>query len=355
MPGRNGVQRMSESEKEWWEQTGKFSGINIRPTPPNIPVTPIMHASSTESDDINTPALNGLKKTLELHNGIAENEMGTVRRNDLPSWLTDQPTAADMPVVPQHTSPSASSAPLPAARPSSPVTPLVPPPAEWQATQIQRPIRTPRKLVEQRVKEVTAPQRTPNTDTGGRKAASPEWQPLDGSNQPRSGPLQSLTSARRMSDTHPLPQHPVQQENATSSSNGQAAQRRSNAKRNYNYDALVSALQTLGYSINGFVAAAVVSMEGRPIAQVAVHDMDMSDLCKHFSVVMKSVLQSLDAGVWGAYENVVITSVDRHILLRVIGHERNAFQVLITTREAKPTESEAVMMNVEGALASALR
>ena len=353
--GRNGVNGMSESEKEWWEQTGKFSGINIEPTPPNIPVTPIINTSSDASNDINGPSVNGQKKTTELHNGIAENGSGPVRRNDLPSWLTDQPTAADIPVVRSPSLPSRSAS-MRAATPSSPVTPIVSSSAEWQATQIQRPLRTSKKLVEQRVKEMSGPQKTLNTDTGGRKTASPEWQPSDGDSQPRSGPLQSLAPERRISDTHPLPQyHAIQGENGTSSSDLQVMSRHSNAKRNYNYDALVSALQTLGYSINGFVAAAVVSMDGRPIAQVAVDDMDMSAMCKHFSEVMKSVFQSLDTGVWGAYEDVVITSVDRHILLRVIGDERSAFQVLVTTREAKPAESEAVMVNVEGAIAAALR
>ena len=351
MLGRNGVHGMSESEKEWWEQTGKFSGINMRPTPSNIPVTPLVDTSSSESNSIHAPLINEQKETAELHDGIAENGAASAQHNDLPSWLTDQPTAPDIPVV-SHSD----SAPMRAVRLSSPATPIVPPPIEWQATQIQRPVRTSKKLVEQRVKEMTGPQKTLKIDTSGRTAASPEWQPSDGDGQPRSGPLQSLTPSRRISNTHPLQQrHRTHGENGTSSSDLQAMPRHSNAKRNYNYDALVSTLQTLGYSINGFVAAAVVSIDGQPIAQVAVDDLDMSRMCKHFSVVMKSVFQSLDVGVWGACEDVVITSVDRHILLRVIGHERNAFQVLVTTREAKPTESGAVMANVEGAIASALR
>ena len=354
MPGRNGVHGMSESEKEWWEQTGKFSGINMRPTPPSVPATPHVDTTSSDSNGTHGTSSNGHKKTAELHNGSQGNEDTPVRRNDLPSWLTDQPTA-DIPVV-RPSSPSGS-APIRAARPSSPVTPIVPPPAEWQPTQIQAPIRTSRRLVEQRVKEMTGPQKTLKTDTNGQKAASPEWQPLNDEVQPQSGPLQSLTSSHRTSDTHPLQQHnSIHREDKTSSSDLQAIPRRSaSAKRNYNYDALVSALQTLGYSINGFIAAAVVSMDGRPIAQVAVDDLDMSQMCKHFSTVMKSVFQSLDTAVWGAYEDVVITSGERHILLRVIGDEKSAFQVLVTTRDAKPSESGAVMANVEGAIAAALR
>jgi len=353
MSGRNGVHGMSESEKEWWEQTGKFSGVNIRSTSSSIP--PFVDTTSSGSNGMHGTSSNGQKKTVELHNSPPGNEDTPVRRNDLPSWLTDQPTASDIPVV--HPSSSIGSTPIRAARPSSPVTPIVPSSVELQPTQIQAPIRTSRKLVEQRVREMTSPQKTLKTDTNGQKAASPEWQSPTSDGQPQSGPLQSLTLSRRTSDTHPLQQpNGANQGGKTSSSHLQAIPRRNgSAKRNYNYDALVSALQTLGYSINGFIAAAVVSMDGRPIAQVTVDDLDITQMCKHFSVVMRSVFQSLDTAVWGVYEDVVITSAERHILLRVIGDEKSAFQVLVTTRDAKPSESGAVMANVEGAIAAALR
>jgi uncharacterized membrane protein YkgB len=41
------------------------------------------------------------------------------------------------------------------------------------------------------------------------------------------------------------------------------------------YASLVAALQTLGYAIAGFEAAAVVTMEGKPIAQVSIDDQDL--------------------------------------------------------------------------------
>ncbi len=347
MPGRNGVNGMSESEKEWWEQTGKFSGVKMQPTPPSVPSTPLVNTTSNESNNIQLPPSNG-----SASDSIEDT---AARRKDLPSWLTDQPTAANTPVV--HPSPS-DSAPMRATRPSSPVTPIVPPPAEWQPTQIQAPVRTSRRLVEQRVKEMTGSQKTlkADTNTNGQKTASPEWQPSKGEAQSQSGPLQSLAPSRRLSETHPLQQHNnANQVDRTSSTDLHAIPRRGGgAKRNYNYAALVSALQTLGYSINGFVAAAVVSIDGHPIAQVAVDDLDMSRMCKHLSTVMKSVFQSLDTAAWGAYEDVVITSAERHILLRVIGDERSAFQVLVTTREAQPVESGTFMANVEGAIAAAL-
>ena len=339
-PGRNDVYGMSESEKEWWEQTGKLHGVRpTRLTPPSVPSTPIVH---TTTDSSTIPSSNGHKNPAELQNGSAGNENTPGKRNDLPSWLTDQPTATELPALRASSSPSTSL--------SDPVTPIVPPSAEWQSSQAS--IRTPRKLAEQRVREMTTPRKTMKTDTHGQKAASPEWQVPDGESQ--LGSLQSLTPSRRMSDTHPLHQYSdANQVVKTNSSVSQILPRRG-GKRNYDYDALVSALQTLGHSIDGFVAAAVVSIDGHPIAQVAVDDLDITRMCKHFSTVMKSVLQSLDTTTWGTYEDVVITSTERHILLRIVGNERRAFQMLITTHEAKPTESGAVMANVEGAIATAL-
>jgi len=122
-----------------------------------------------------------------------------------------------------------------------------------------------------------------------------------------------------------------------------------------NIPGLVTALQTLGYSIPGFIAAAVVSLDGHPIAQVAVDDLDLSGMCGHFSSILQGTLQSLYQGGWGDYEDTVITSADRHILLRVVGSNKEAFQVLITTREADPIDSLEVMANVEGAIGAALR
>ena len=41
--------------------------------------------------------------------------------------------------------------------------------------------------------------------------------------------------------------------------------------------------------------------------------------------------------------------------MRVVDTDKKAFLVLITTREASPTESLEVMANVEGAISAALR
>ncbi|HEU0002788.1 MAG TPA: hypothetical protein VFQ36_17900, partial [Ktedonobacteraceae bacterium] len=121
-----------------------------------------------------------------------------------------------------------------------------------------------------------------------------------------------------------------------------------------NYAALVSALQTLGYTLPGFIASAVVGMDGQPIAQVAIEDQDISGMCGDFSVILKSARLVLQQGSWGQHDDTIITSATHHILLRVLDREREVFQVLITTRESDPVESLEVMATVEGAIVAAL-
>ena len=127
----------------------------------------------------------------------------------------------------------------------------------------------------------------------------------------------------------------------------------SSGKRNYS--ALAAALQTLGYSVPGFIASAVVGLDGTPIAQVAVDDLELAPLCQDFSQMMRSVLQVLQQGKWEPYEHTLISTRTRHILLRLIGNAPETFQVLITARETSPTESLEALANVEAAIAAALR
>ena len=122
-----------------------------------------------------------------------------------------------------------------------------------------------------------------------------------------------------------------------------------------NYAALISALQTLGYSISGFIAAAVVDIDSHPIAQVAIDDTDISHIWRLLSAVQQSALDALQSDECGAYEETAITTASRHVLMRVIGGDRQAFLVLITTREANFAESLEIMANVEGAISAALR
>ncbi len=122
-----------------------------------------------------------------------------------------------------------------------------------------------------------------------------------------------------------------------------------------NYAALVSALQTLGYSIAGFIAAAVVSLDGQAIAQVAIDDMDITKLCKQASTIQKTILQSLQPDEWGEHQEVAMTTATRHVLLRLVGAEKKAFLALITTHETSLAECLEIMTNVAGAISAALR
>lgn len=121
-----------------------------------------------------------------------------------------------------------------------------------------------------------------------------------------------------------------------------------------NYPALVAALQTVGYSLPGFIATAVVSLDGQPIAQVAVDDLDISGMCANFSVLLRGALQALEGGTWGQHEDTIITSATHHILLRMLPNATDVFHVLVTTREIDPVESLDVLASVEGAIISAL-
>lgn len=121
-----------------------------------------------------------------------------------------------------------------------------------------------------------------------------------------------------------------------------------------NISAIVAALQTLGYAIPGFVATAVLSMDGQPIAQVSVDDLDLSPMGSHLKATIQGILRSLELGGWGTYEDLVVTSSQHRLLLRLIEGGTAAFHVLVTTREADLKESMEVMANVEGAIAAAL-
>jgi len=144
-----------------------------------------------------------------------------------------------------------------------------------------------------------------------------------------------------------------------------------------NYSTLVSALQTLGYSIPGFVATAVITLDGHPIAQVAIDDLDISPLYGYLSTMLQGVFLSLKHVGWGGFEDIVIScstlpggqvsltgqdqgdpiqrGIDRRILLRLVGDDNEAFHILVTTHEADPVESLKLMANVAGAIAAALQ
>jgi len=326
--GRNESTERNE-ETEWWQQPAKMSDLSKsngntqtridtsseKPAPEGLPLPAA--ANITPSTVHKTPLS---------------------QRGDLPSWLIEQPTRSDMPMLRSSSLSSAAQVPDTAeAKPS---------PAEWQPTPPRA--RTTDQLPR---KQPTGPQKSlPKTTTGAkRQPNSPKWQPSE-EDTSLNGYLRNLPRSRKTSDALPIEE--VQPSDSPTLTNMEKLAAQRSAK--CNFPSLVAALQTLGYSITGFIATAVVGLDGQPIAQVTIDDIDISPLCGYFSSILQGVIGSLQEGGWGDYEDTVITSANRHILMRLVGSDKDAFHVLVTTRESEPLESLEVMANVEAAIATAL-
>ena len=279
------------------------------------------------------------------------------QRTDLPSWLMDQPTQFEMPAL--RPSSLSGSNKVPAASNGKAIS------AEKQANKsIQR-------IVEQSKVEQ-------NSHVSSYRQSSSEWQLVE---KPEASQLQSLTSTRRTDDfsAPPSPQkgdalhakgsNPAKttdylrgnmltesdaalSTSSTSNTSTKDIHLRGNQKRNY--AALTTALQSLGFSIPGFIATAIVNIDGQPIAQVAVDDQDISRVCEYFSSSMQGMLRVLEEGAFGHYEDTIMTSLTHFILFRLVGSSRDIFQVLIVTRDTDPVECLEIMANIESVLDAAL-
>ncbi len=326
--------------KEWWQRTGQMervrndvgSSLDALAVPPSAMDALINSTGEAKFNDES----DGQAKSLV----------------ELPSWLTDQPTSQSLPVVqpPAFSSPEISTTSIP---------------SEWQST-IERPgleVSQPLPVYEPQASLPTSPS-WPSLELSS-------WQTIE---QPPLTPVLWESECVERSGSHPASNNGVyggqngSPANVSSSGNGFLASlqdgnpllstsslkaQRMAARRNY--AALVSALQTLGYSIVGFIAAAVVTIDGYPVAQVAVDDMDVSSMCRCCGIIQRNALQALGHLEKDDYEETIITSSTRHILMRVVDADKKAFLVVMTTREASPTESLEVMANVEGAISAALR
>jgi predicted regulator of Ras-like GTPase activity (Roadblock/LC7/MglB family) len=349
-----------DEPKEWWQKP-------VSHTRSHKPVDDGLAAKSWTAND--QPSANGSHTTSDASSIGANTPPKTVRKTDagphtdLPSWLIDQPTHADMPVL------------------------CLSPLSGTDYVQAKPAVKT------SPTEEQPAPPAGENTGHSLHKhesnsplhqQSSPEWLASENSSvsQPKSTDsqgtqLRSLTAASKTDDHSPFAARQVSVplttdasalstdflpgnttigtkkkqslywEHTKTDTGSQRALKR-------NYSAVVRALQTLGYSTPGFIAAAVVSLEGQPIAQVAVDDLDISPMCGYFSSILRGTLLSLDQGAWGYYEHSLITSATHHVLLRLVGSNRDTFQVLIISREANPIESLEAMANIEPAIASAL-
>lgn len=374
--------REAEERREWWQETG------------HIPVGGAQSNGRPSGEIPDTPGRHPLTGNANIVPSVVRKTPAS-QRPDLPSWLTEQPTRGDGSGQPLRAAALSSSTHLPA------VPPLKSSPTEWQSPmppvpQMPRPTvqlsrvppaptqPTPMVRVTEQLpdRHTTGSQNSISTPIPGAPRQPPaEWQPPEqppvaggrGYTQPRLrnlmtpfpptvGPGEEAVSGGRNQPGKTMGQRP----RLGGEANGDEARRQGEQGQEYeqrmapatvtkyNYPALVSALQTLGYSIPGFVAAAVVGLDGQPIAQVAVDDLDISQVCGYFSSILLGVLHTLEQVGQGEHEETIITSENRYILLRIAGSKRSAFQVLITTREADPAESLEVMANVEGAISAAL-
>ena len=275
-----------------------------------------------------------------------QGEMGTLEKPSSPmsSWLTDQPTSAQAPIKPPTYS-SFNQAPVPPL--SSSFSDEV---QQRQATSSTHvPLRTTDQLP---MNQQSAPYRPAfAAETEERRGSSPQWsQEPQRSSSPQHGLAGQSGVFERTQEKKSSPDV-SREKNPMPSSTPARVQHQLTAK---NHAALVSALQTLGYSISGFVAAAVIDVDSHPFAQVAIDDTDSSHVWQLLSLVQRSVLDALQSEEWGVYEETVMTTVSRHVLMHAISGDKKAFLVLITTRETPFTVSLEIMANVEGAIASAL-
>jgi predicted regulator of Ras-like GTPase activity (Roadblock/LC7/MglB family) len=317
----------AENTREWWQRTDQISSLDYD-----------QEGASRESQVDSSRSINITPSTVR--------KMPASQRTDLPSWLTDQPTHG-VPIV-RHVSPSN---PVPSQVPVTPV--LKPSPAEWQPKHMPPVAKTEERAAPKWAAEA---QLTPAVNRELHPVATPEWQPpeFDDQRWPQSGSLKSLTQPRKIDnaslsskDKEGQPTNKLPPEEQVDVSPQRTSKR--------DYSTLVSALQTLGYSVSGFMATAVITMDGHPIAQVTIDDLDISPLFGYLSSIQRRVLRTLDQADWGDYQDMIIASGDRRILLRLIDNNREILHVLITTKESDPIENLAVMSNVEEAIGAALR
>jgi CheY-like chemotaxis protein/predicted regulator of Ras-like GTPase activity (Roadblock/LC7/MglB family) len=349
------VSQVMKEAIEWWQEPASQEHLNKGSTEQSVTgnaalsVNPSTDSGHHVTNDTNTA------RTSITPSTVHKTSVG--QRTDLPSWLMDQPTQCDMPVIRPSSLTGSDKVP---AEPIGKATS-----SEWQSTESAARIDD-QSEVEQ------------SSHVSSHRQSLPEWQLAE---KPGVRQLRSLTSARKTDDFSAPPSQQKSDLLPTNGSNpplttdnlhGNVASitdsaRSSSSERiqstvdahagrtqKRNYAALSEALQTLGFSIPGFIATAIVSMDGQPIAQVAVDDLDISRLYEYFSNSLQSALRALGEGAFGHYEDTIITSLTHFILFRLVGSSRDTFQVLIVTRDTDPVECLEIMANIEPALEAAL-
>src|SRR5579883_498430 len=229
--------------KEWWEQTGRIPRVSQEATAGvATPDSGTLAAPPQPFSEFLHPSVASVNPSSPAYTAQASPQV------HLPSWLTDQPTASTLPVV--RPTPSAQVPATPVFNRSSP---------EWQV-----PV-TIDKTAEQAtgaasVFPVAPVDRGASAGSAALRRSSPEWQaptPIDrtagqatGASSGSAGPrvpmdIQSLSPARSASGALSTT------DKLDSSSQLPAVTQNMQRAARRNYAALVSALQTLGYSISG--------------------------------------------------------------------------------------------------------
>ena len=349
------VSQVMKEAIEWWQEPASQEHLNKGSTERSVTGNAALSVNPSTDSEHHVTNVTNTARTSITPSTVHKTSVG--QRTDLPSWLMDQPTQFDMPVI--RPSSLTGSDKVPAAPIGKAIS------SEWQST-----------ASEARIDDQSEVEQSSHVSSHGQ--SSPEWQLAE---KPGVSQLRSLTSARKTDDFSAPPSQQKSDLLPTNGSNpplttdnlhGNVASitdsaRSSSSERiqsivdahagrtqKRNYAALSEALQTLGFSIPGFIATAIVSMDGQPIAQVAVDDLDISRLYEYFSNSMQSALRALGEGAFGHYEDTIITSLTHFILFRLVGSSRDTFQVLIVTRDTDPVECLEIMANIEPALEAAL-
>jgi DNA-binding response OmpR family regulator len=276
----------------------------------------------------------------------------------LPSWLTgsndfSRPTPPqvqqDAPVKavpPQTVAPS-----TPAASSVSPVAPTPPAAARRQPSSAQVPVRP---------SDGTTSARTPYQgifdETEVLRPSPPEWEDMQFSSTHMAA-LHADSNADMLNASSPARGNEIRSISGALPEQMYQGQGQSSELLSVgplgNYAALVAALQSLGYAAPGFIAAALMTQDGKAIAHAAIDETDIVKQCQYFSSILKTIVTVLQQEGWGNYKHTVITSGGRHLLLRAIQMETPLFQVVLTSHEIEPAESLQLMENIEGAIKAA--
>jgi DNA-binding response OmpR family regulator len=346
---------VSNETIEWWQESALQEQSHKMNT-----VRPEIGSPTLANDPSTKNVKHVMKDTISGEPSIIPakaHKTSAGQRTDLPSWLIDQPTQFEMPAIPP---PSLSDSNQVHAAPNSKANS-----PEKQAK------KTPQRIVEQLKVEQ-------NSHMSSYVQSSPEWQLVEKSEVSQQ---QNLISTRRTDDFSSPPSQQKDDVLPTNASNpaittdnfgrnrasvagtspspslesiASTTDVRSRRNQKRNYASLITALQTLGFSIPGFIATALVNIDGHPIAQVVVDDQDISRICDYFGSSMQGLLRALEVGAFGHYEDTIITSLTHFILFRLVGSSRDTFQVLIVTRDTNPVECLEIMANMEDVLEAAL-